>query len=104
MVPSRRVLGPGGSSEFARPDHQRAVQQSALLQIPNKAGDGLVGLPAERRVAFHVAMGIPGPVASTRVTKLDEPDAAFDQPARQEELLAKIVRFLLANSVEALDG
>src|SRR5688572_30536783 len=49
MITPRRVLRPRSAAELARPDHERAVEQSALFQITNESCDGLVRLPAERR-------------------------------------------------------
>ena len=69
-----------GAAELAAPDHQRVVEQAALLQIGDQRGARLIGLAAlplmPRR---QVVVLIPA-----LVIELDELHAALGQPARQQ--------------------
>ncbi len=40
------ALAVNGAAEFAAPDHQRIVQQAALLQIGTSAAEALIGVAA----------------------------------------------------------
>ena len=100
VVAPGRVLGPGAAAELAGPHDERLVEHAALLQVADQAGDRLVGRPAERRMALHVAVRVPGSVAAAGVADLDEADAPFRQPACQEKLPAEVVGLLGADAVE----
>ena len=43
VVAAVGALGGGGAAELAAPDDQRVLQQAALAQVGEQAGDGLVG-------------------------------------------------------------
>ena len=71
-----------GAAELAAPDHQRAVEQTALLQVGQQAGGGRVDFGGARRQAvFEVLVMIPaaGP-------HLHEAHAALDEPAGDQQL------------------
>lgn len=42
MVPSVPFFAHGSTTEFAAPDHQSRVEQSALFEVRQQAGDGTV--------------------------------------------------------------
>ena len=78
VIPSLAFFGDGHASEFTAPDDESALEQAALFEIVDEAGDPAVGLPAEiAMVLFEVAVGVPFVVA----IDLDEPDASLDQAA-----------------------
>src|SRR5262249_12843457 len=65
------------AAEFAAPDYERAIQQTAALQVFEKAGDGLIAFFAVLTVVpFHIAVGVP--LAARSHIELDKPHAAFD--------------------------
>ena len=56
-----RLLSDGQSTEFATPNDQRFVEQSALLKVGQQSGDRLVGFIGESlMVALDVIVPIPG--------------------------------------------
>ena len=89
VVPSRSSLGAGpgvvflnhgGASEFSAPNDQGVLEESALFQVGDKAGAGLVdasGLPGEGGI--NVLVVIPAIVEN-----LDEAHAPLDQPASEQ--------------------
>src|SRR5579883_2314460 len=67
-------------AELAAPEHQRVVEQAALLQVDDQRRAGLVGLAAEGAdAAGQAAVVVPA-----GVIELDEPDVALGQPAGQQ--------------------
>ena len=78
------------AAEFAAPDHERGVEQAALLEIPHERGRGAIGLEAElgdfrRDVGADAgAVGVPA-----AVIELHEPHAALDQAARQQAVVGE---------------
>src|SRR5262245_28212767 len=83
MIAPGRVLRPGSAAEFTGPGHQGLIEQATLLQILDEAGDRFVGGATEWRVSFHVAVGIPGAIAATGMTNLDEANPSFRQASRE---------------------
>src|SRR5207247_10465988 len=83
VVSPRGILGPRGAPELGGPDDQRGTEQSPLLEVSDQAGNGLVGLAAQRPVGLHVLMGVPGPVAAASVADLNEPHSTLRQAPRQ---------------------
>src|SRR5207249_4992722 len=79
----RRVefsLAVGGAAKFSAPDHQRVIEQSALLQIFDERGAWLVHVAAlQADVAGQIVMLIPA-----AMVKLDEAHAALREPAREQ--------------------
>ena len=73
------------AAEFAAPDHERVVEQAALLEVLDERGAGLVGLASLVFDAFDdFAVMIPA-----FVEKLHEAHAAFDQPAGEQAVHGK---------------
>ena len=80
------------ASKFSAPDHQSAVEQSALLQVLQQHGRGLI-----RRVAVGLQPLVEREVkVPVRVREHDEPHASLHQSARQQAIdgigLALLVR------------
>ena len=70
------------AAEFAAPDNQRVVQQTALLQILNQAQPRLVSVCALRRNLFRqIRVLIPA-----AVEQLDEPHSALRKPPSQQAI------------------
>ena len=77
------------AAEFAAPNHQRAVEQAALLQIANQSGRRAVDFAAtivERlpQVRSRVAVMVP-----IGVVKLHEAAALFDEPPCQQAVASE---------------
>ena len=76
----QRALPVDRAAELAAPDHERAVEQAALLQIGQKRAGRLIGVLALRAdVVGQVAMLVPAAVQD-----LHDAHAALDQPPRQQ--------------------
>ena len=89
------VVAGWGSSELAAPDDKGVFEHAALGEVGEEGVKGLVASGGEFAMAFIVEIvSIPSVVKD-----LDESDSAFDEAAREEELLA-----LLGVSVEFADG
>ena len=69
------------AAELAAPDHQRVVEQAALLQVldQRRATAWSVAPQLVFEVAGDVGVGVPA-----LVVDVDEPDAALDQPPGQQ--------------------
>src|SRR5688572_22497561 len=106
VVATVRVLRSRRTSEFGGPDNQRLVHQAPLFQILQQAGDGQVGLTAERRVTrLQPSVGVPGSrPAIAAMEDLDEPRPSLHQPARRQALLPEGPRDILVQAVELADG
>src|ERR1700738_938492 len=73
-------LAERGSAEFAAPDHERAVEQAALLQVCEQGTNRLIGDPAVFGKPFlDVLMIVP-----TRVRQHYEPHTALHHAPRQQ--------------------
>ena len=85
VVAAVAFLGDRHAAELAAPDDERGVEQPALLEVGQQAGDRLVGFAT----ALAVVVG-EGVVRVPLVVAVDlhEPDAALDQPPGQQALLA----------------
>ena len=80
VVLRQRSLAVDGPAELAAPDHQRLVEQTALFQVLDEGGGGLVdvlALAADLRRQAAVLV----PAA---VHELDEPHAALDHPPGEQ--------------------
>src|SRR4051812_7620674 len=83
-LPHRRA------AKFSAPDHERRVEQSALLQVSNERRVSAIDLLNFDRQRFVDAFAetravmIPAPIV-----KLDKTDAAFDEPPRQQTVIGK---------------
>ena len=85
------TIGPSGmrsAAELTGPDDERFIQQSALLEIDEQPGDGLIGIERVLLVSLlEIAMLVPSAVGLTRrAIDLDESHARFDQPSCPEAL------------------
>src|SRR5439155_18159067 len=69
-----------GATKLAAPNYQRRVEQSALLQVLDKRGAGLIGIFA---ILFQVVYQIPMLVPRF-VKELDKPHPPFNQPPRKQ--------------------
>ncbi len=78
-------LDGGRAAEFAAPDDERFVKHAEPLQVFQKRRDGLVAFTGETSVFFlDFVMAVPWlPLA---VPQLHEADAAFEEPAGDEQL------------------
>src|SRR5215210_1611516 len=73
------AFGAGGSAEFSAEDDHRVVEQAALLEVLDQAGDGPINLRGESgMVLFDFGMRIPRAAFAAAVEELDESDAALD--------------------------
>ena len=76
------------AAELAAPDHQRVVQQAALLEVLDQRGRGLVGVAA---LAANL-LGQRGVLVPAHVEELDEAHAALGQPPGQQAVGGKRAR------------
>ena len=73
MVSATAINPVWSSAKFATPDNEGVFEHTALLQVHDEGGTGLVGLPSLIGDAvLHLAVMIP-----TGVIDLDESTAAF---------------------------
>jgi hypothetical protein len=54
-------------------------------------------------MTLHIAVSVPGAVASAGVTDLNEAHIVLHQAVGQQELAAEVVRLLFADAVQRLD-
>src|SRR5437016_10499439 len=79
------ALRVAGASKFTAPNHQGIVEHAARFEVFDQRGAGLVCLASLGADAGgQVAMLVPA-----LVIKLDEADAAFGQPPRQQTIGGK---------------
>ena len=90
-----RISHHRGAAEFAAPDHQRVVQQAALLQVLDQRRGGLVGDVA---VLLELAIEV-GVVVPTGVVQHDEAHAALHHAARQQAVGGELAGGLLVHAV-----
>ena len=70
----RAVLAEWSAAKLGTPDDQRAVEQTALLEVFDERGDRLIDDPrVVPQVPFEIAVLIP-----SLVDDVDEPNAALD--------------------------
>ena len=107
MVAARAsgVLGGGLASEFASPDDEGVFKETALLEVLDEAGDGLVGVAGMVGVVLdEVAVGVPVcVVVVTPGVHLYEAYAAFHEAAGEEAFAAEVLRTGTVYAVEFLD-
>ena len=94
------ALRVAGAAELAAPDHERVVEQAALLEILHQRGGGLVGLAA----LVANAGGETAVVVPALVVELDEADAAFGQAARQQAVGGECAGGAAVGAVEVERG
>ena len=84
-----------GAAEFAAPDYQRVLQQSALLQVLDQRRGRLVGHIA-MRLELAIEIGV---VVPTGVVQHHEAHAAFHHAARQQAVGGELFRGVLIHAV-----
>ncbi len=88
----------GGASEFTAPDDERALQETALFEVGDEGGDGLVHATHEVAVgALDVVMAVPG-----AVVELNEAHAFLDELAGEQAFAAEGIGCVVADAVEFL--
>ena len=94
VVAPVRPLRAGGAAELGGEDHERLVEQAALVQVLEQAADRLVnGQGVLLVVGPQRAVGVPGPGAAAAVLNLDEANAPFSNAAGELQALgARIVQ------------
>ena len=103
MSPWQNGVRPGAPSGSAAPDHQRFVEQPALLQIAQQAGDRLIGRFAQLRVIrFDPFVSVP--LAAAAGIQLHEADAPLDQPPRQQAHAAERLGLFVQSSRHRVHG
>src|SRR5260370_16255395 len=65
VIPARGVLGPGSTAKVTGECHDGGIEHSTLLQVADKAGNGLVHGAAERLMRLHVDVRVPGASAAS---------------------------------------
>ena len=74
------ALHHGRATEFAAPDDERVLQESALLEILHQRGAGFIGIPAIfLQTLREIAVLVP-----RLVKELHETHATLDEAAREE--------------------
>ena len=101
VVASLAPLRERHPSELRVPQHERVLQQAALLEVAQQARDRLVGRQAHRRQLFQDAVVVVPIVGRTArsAPDLDEPHAPFDQPPGQQTALAEVLGRLFIQAV-----
>ena len=86
-----RALRAGRAAELGGEDHERLVEQAALLQVLEQAGDRLVDLPAQFGcgLALRPPWASQAPAPPAAVLDLDEPHAALHQPPGRQHCSPK---------------
>ena len=101
MVAAVSLFAHRSAAELAAPDHQRFVEQPALLQITQQAGDRLIRPAAQLRVIrFDPFVSVP--LAAAAGIQLHEADAPLDQPPRQQAHAAERLGLFLVDAVQRL--
>ena len=100
------VLHHGGASEFAAPDDEGFIEEAALFEVFEEAGDGEVGVAGVFVVVvFEVAVGVPVVVVvGAAGVDLDEGGAAFDEATGEEAFFAEVGGAFVVEAVEFLGG
>ena len=89
------VFGGGLTAEFAAPDDEGFVEEAALFEVFEEAGDGFVGAAGVLvMIVFEVAVGVPVVVIMGAAgVELDERGAAFDESTGEEAFFFRSRRF-----------
>lgn len=103
-------LGERGASEFTGPDDDGFLEQAALGEVGEQAGDGLINLPghlgmpgAQSAVLIPRVADLPQLGGAGQAREFDEPDSPFDK-SPGEEALAGILGCLGNGRVETVKG
>ena len=101
VIAAVTLLAHRRSTEFAPPDDECFVEQSPLLQVPQKGGHRLVGLAAMQAVVlFNLAVGVP--LAARARVQLHEPDTPLHESPGEQTVLSESLRPLVAQTVGLL--
>ena len=108
MVTARCVLpfAKGHATKFPAPNDQRAIEQSALLEILQESRDGLVRLRTLSVVVlYQLLVGIPSLLgtAISAAVKLDHAHSAFHETAGEKTVSTKVRGGILLEAVGLLD-
>ena len=104
VIASRAALRDGQSAELARPQHDGAVQQAALLQIADEHGGGLIYRGADATQALaNIAVVVPA-TGADRHHHLDEADARFHEAAGHEAARAEVRGGWIVQTVQPAHG
>ena len=103
VIATVSFLAHGSSSEFSAPDHERFIEETALLQIRDETDNGLIDISAEPGVVdFH--LGVAVPLASRPVVELDKADSPLHEASRHEALPAVGLGVFVVESVQSFDS
>jgi len=92
-------LAVNSSSKLAAPHDERVVEQSALLEVENQRGGGLIGIFALTANRFgQVEMLIPA-----TVEELDEASSTFGQSSREQTVRGERARLARVGAVQIED-
>ncbi len=87
MVAARALVDLGRAAEFGGHHDQRGIEQAALIEIGNQAGEGVIESGHAVGDGFLDALVVV-PAVGTAVHHGDQADAGFDQAPRQHQLAA----------------
>src|SRR4051812_20227064 len=106
MIAAVSSFGSRGAPKLRREHHDGVVEQAALLQVFEEAGDGLVHLLAKIRVPLlQVFMGIPFAGSTIlSVEYLNETHPGFGEAPRGKAHLTKRARCVLIQAIEPPGG
>ena len=93
------ALTVGGAAEFAAPDDEGFVEETALFEVGDEGGGALIGFCA----FLADAAGETAVVVPVAVAELDEADAAFGETAGEETVVSE-AGFALFRAVGVEDG
>ena len=93
----------GCAAEFATPDDEGLVQQSARLEISEQPGDGLVDCMAEGGV-LGLDVGMAVPLTTSAAVELHEAHAALDESPGKEAVATEDRGRFVVQSVEFSSG
>ena len=94
------ALHEDGAPELPAPEHDRIVQQAALLQVRHQGGGGLIRVAAlQFQLRAQVAVLIPA-----GVHQLHEAHAALDQAARQQAVAGERAVAMHVRAVHLQNG
>ena len=99
------LLRNGESAEFAGPDDEGAVEQSALVEIGEEGSDRLIGLGSEPAViADEIHVAVPALlILHAAAVDLNEADSSFDHAAGRQALRGKMPAVFFPDAVQLAD-
>src|SRR5437868_2876226 len=96
VVSAVAALAARRPAELGRPDHDRLVEQAALLEVLQQPGERPIDLGAQGGVVtLEGGVRVPGTGRAAAVEDLHEADAALHQPPGRQALLAEGPRDLV---------